>query len=181
MNKLQNIVILLLIVAGVSALTSGGYRDYGPYLVPTERPTGAVGARFIAPTSIPTPTPTATPTPEPTPEPTPTPDPWTDDDVQAIARVLSGECYDDKTADKRRVAEVILNRVSTGHWGGTVIEVVTAKGQFVGYWHQHRAITDNDIEVAEGALRDWYAGGCEALSSYLYFSSGGNRENVFRP
>jgi hypothetical protein len=33
----------------------------------------------------------------------PTPDPWTAEDVEAIARVLSGECYEDKPHDKRLV------------------------------------------------------------------------------
>ncbi|MDR1300061.1 MAG: cell wall hydrolase [Oscillospiraceae bacterium] len=159
MNKLQalqNAALAALAAACIASVSGDGCRDLGPYLVPAAQPTAP-------------------------PEPTPTPDPWTDEDVQAIARVLSGECYDDKAADKRRVAETVLNRVSAGGWGDTVIGVVTAKGQFVGYWHPHREVTDNDIEIAEGALRDWYAGGCEALSSYLYFSSGSDRENVFRP
>ena len=29
--------------------------------------------------------------------------PWTDQDVQAIALTLAGECYNDKVYDKRRV------------------------------------------------------------------------------
>jgi hypothetical protein len=65
MSKLQNALILLLIVAGVTALTSGGYRDYGPYLVPAEQ--------ADAPTPTIAPTPTPTPMPEPAPEPEPTP------------------------------------------------------------------------------------------------------------
>ena len=69
---------------------------------------------------------------------------WTEQEVQAIALTLAGECYDDKEWDKRRVCEVILNRVS------------------------------------EQALADWYANGCKALSDYLYFCAGENRENVFR-
>lgn len=135
--------------------------------------------------SVSSPTPTETPTPTqkpatPAPEPTVTPDPWTDDEVEAIARTLSGECYEDKLEDKRRVAEVILNRVSNGQWGSTVIEVVTAKGQFHGYWNPSRDISDSDREIATQALRDWYANDCTALSEYLFFEAGPNRENVFR-
>ena len=38
----------------------------------------------------------------------------------------------------------------------------------------------NDYAVAEQALSDWYAGGCQPLSELLYFEAGENRENVFR-
>lgn len=118
--------------------------------------------------------------PTQTPTPTPEPDPWTDEDVEAIARTLSGECYEDKPHDKRLVAEVILNRVSNERWGDTVIEVVTQKSQFHGYWNPSRDISDNDREIAAQALRDWYANDCAALSEYLFFEAGPNRENVFR-
>ena len=78
-------------------------------VAPTER---AVTSAAPTPTETPTPAPeTATPAPEPT----ATPDPWTADDIEAIARTLSGECYEDKPGDKRLVAEVILNRVSDGY------------------------------------------------------------------
>lgn len=132
-------------------------------------------------TSAPTETPAPTPEPAaPVPEPTATPDPWAADDVEAIARTLSGECYDDKLEDKRLVAEVILNRVSDGRWGDTVIEVVTAKNQFHGYWNPSRDVSDTDREIATQTLRDWYANDCAALSEYLFFEAGPNRENVFR-
>lgn len=113
-------------------------------------------------------------------EPQPTPDPWTEEDVEALARTISGESYDDKPDDKRKVAEVVLNRLSNGYWGDTVLEVVTLKHQFRGYWKPGRDITENDMEVAIQALRDWYEGGCEPLSEYLYFFKGSNRENRFR-
>lgn len=118
--------------------------------------------------------------PENTPEPTITPDPWTQEELQALARTLSGECYDDKPEDKRKVCEVILNRVSAGRFGDGIVAVVTAKSQFIGYWNPSRSISANDLEVAERALRDWYAGNCEPLSDYLFFVAGPNRENVFR-
>lgn len=124
--------------------------------------------------------PPLTPPAAPTPEPTPPPDPWTAEEVEAIARTLSGECYEDKPGDKRLVAEVILNRVTDGRWGDTVIEVVTAKSQFYGYWQPSRDISDNDREIATQALCDWYANDCTALSEFLFFEAGPNRENVFR-
>ena len=106
--------------------------------------------------------------------------PFSDEEVEAIARTLAGECYDDKMSDKRKVAEVILNRVSDGGFGENVIDVVTAKGQFAGYWNQSRPVSESDIQIAEETLTDWYANDCKALSEYLFFCSGPNRENVFR-
>ena len=114
------------------------------------------------------------------PEVTPEPDPWTAEEVEAIARTLSGECYEDMPHDKRLVAEVILNRVSNVRWGDTVIEVVTQKSQFHGDLNPSRDITENDREIATQALLDWYANDCAALSEYLFFVAGPNRENQFR-
>ena len=98
-----------------------------------------------------------------------------------MALTLAGECYEDKEQDKRLVCEVILNRVSAGNFGGdTVLAVVSAPNQFDGYWRQSRPVSENDYGVAEQALSDWYAGGCQPLSELLYFEAGENRENVFR-
>lgn len=104
---------------------------------------------------------------------------YSDEDVEALVLTLAGECYDDKPHDKRLVCEVVLNRVSKG-FGDTVLEVVSAPNQFKGYWRQSRPVTENDYEVAIQALEDWYDNNCEALSNYLYFCAGENRENVFR-
>ena len=107
--------------------------------------------------------------------------PWSDEDVEAMVLTLAGECYEDKEQDKRLVCEVILNRVSAGNFGGdTVLAVVSAPNQFDGYWRQSRPVSENDYAVAEQALSDWYAGGCQPLSELLYFEAGENRENVFR-
>ena len=105
---------------------------------------------------------------------------FSDEEVEAIVRTLAGECYDDKMADKRKVVEVIVNRVSDGGFGENVIDVVTAKGQFAGYWNQSRQVSESDIQIAEEILDKWYANDCKALSDYLFFRAGPNRENVFR-
>ena len=110
----------------------------------------------------------------------PLPNPWTEEEIEAIARTLSGECYEDKPEDKRLVAEVILNRVSDGRFGDDVITVVTAPKQFDGYWQTSRNISHNDREIATQTLSDWYDGDCRRLSEYLFFEAGANRENVFR-
>lgn len=109
-----------------------------------------------------------------------TADPWTEEELSALALTLAGECYDHMTQDKRQVCEVVLNRVSDGRFGSSIMEVLTAKNQFAGYWRQSRPVSENDYEVAEQALRDWYAGGCKALSEYLFFCAGDNLENQFR-
>lgn len=119
------------------------------------------------------------PEPTSTPEPAATPKPWTDDELKAMAQTLSGECYDDKAHDKRLVCEVILNRVGDGRFGDSIVEVITAENQFLGYWNPSRPISDNDLAIAEQTLDDWFDNDCEALSTYLYFSAGSNRENTF--
>lgn len=107
-------------------------------------------------------------------------EPFSDEEVTAIATTLAGECYDDKLEDKCSVAEVICNRVSDGGFGDSIVAVVSAKGQFSGYWNQSRPISESDIQIAEETLRNWYANDCEKLSEYLFFCAGQNRENVFR-
>ncbi len=105
---------------------------------------------------------------------------WSKDELHAVAQTLAGECYDDKELDKRRVCEVILNRVSSNNFPNTILEVLTAPAAFNGYWRQSRPISENDYAVAEQALQDWYDGGCKPLSEWLFFRVGSNRENVFR-
>jgi hypothetical protein len=82
--------------------------------------------------------------------------------------------------DKRRVAEVVVNRVSDGRFGESIIEVLTAPRQFNGYWKQVRSISESDFQIAKEVLQDWRTNDCEALSEYLFFCAGPNRENVFR-
>lgn len=71
---------------------------------------------------------------------------FSNEEVEIIAQTLAGECYDDKLSDKRNVAEVIVNRVSDGGFGRNVIEIVTAPGQFRGYWYQSRPVSKSDIQ-----------------------------------
>ena len=105
---------------------------------------------------------------------------WSKEELYAIAKTLAGECYDDKELDKRRVCEVILNRVSSSKFANSILEVLRTPRAFNGYWRQSRPISENDYAVAEQALRDWYDGGCKPLSEWLFFSVGSKRENVFR-
>jgi hypothetical protein len=102
-----------------------------------------------------------------------------DEEVELVAKVLRGECYDDQTEDKRGVARVICNRVSAGRFGNSIKDVVTAPSQFAGY-RESNTPTDGDYEIAREVLSAWYASGCVAFDDYLYFSSGAGHKNVFR-
>lgn len=100
-------------------------------------------------------------------------------EIELVAKALRGECYDDQPDDKREVARVICNRVCDGRFGDDVESVVTAPRQFAGY-RPDNVPTVNDYEIAREVLTEWYAGGCQPLSKYLFFSSGGGHVNVFR-
>jgi hypothetical protein len=100
-------------------------------------------------------------------------------EIELVAKVLRGECYDDQPDDKREVVKVICNRVSANGFGDSIESVVTAKGQFYGYRASNEPTT-NDYEIAREVLTAWYEGGCAPLGEYLFFSSGGGHKNVFR-
>jgi hypothetical protein len=101
-----------------------------------------------------------------------------DFEVELVAKVLRGECFDEQTNDKREVVKVICNRVATG-FGDSIEKVITAPKQFVGYRPDNEP-TDNDYAVAREVLTEWYESGCASLGEYLYFSSGSGHKNVFR-
>lgn len=104
--------------------------------------------------------------------------PWTEEDIEALAVTLSGECYDEEPEDKRRVCEVVLNRVSTG-FGNTIQDVLSAPKQFEGYWSQSRPASLDDYAIAEESIKDWYSNGCRPLSKWLFFESGEGHKNRF--
>ena len=118
-------------------------------------------------------------TPEETSEPEPTLPLVPEHEVELVARVLRGECYDDQHDDKREVVKVICNRVSVGGFGNSIEEVVTARRQFQGYRESNEP-TANDYEIAREVLTEWYENGCQPMGKYLFFSSGNNHRNVFR-
>ena len=89
---------------------------------------------------------------------------WSETEVDAMAKTLAGECYDNKKADKRKVCEVILNRVSSDKFANTILEVLETPGAFNGYWRQSRPVSEDDYAVARQVLQDWYANGCKPLS-----------------
>jgi len=122
-------------------------------------------------------------TPEPLPEPELPQEPPAfivpEHEIELVAMTLRGECYDDQPDDKREVVRVICNRVSAGNFGDSVEAVITAPRQFIGY-RPGNIPTENDYEIAREILAEWYAGGCQPMGKYLFFSGGGHHKNVFR-
>ena len=100
------------------------------------------------------------------------------EELEAVARVLSGECYDDEIEDKQNVVWVICNRVSDGRFGDGIIDVITKPDQFMGYWAQGREISESDYTVAEQVLNDYF-NGVEPPHDYLYFTGGTGKTNNF--
>jgi hypothetical protein len=100
-------------------------------------------------------------------------------EILLVAKVLRGECYDDQPDDKREVVRVICNRVSAGTFGDSIEAVITAPHQFAGYKPGSEP-TANDTEIAREILTEWYAGGCQPLGEYLFFTAGDGHKNVFR-
>ena len=107
-----------------------------------------------------------------------------DEDVEAIARTLYGECRGVETvAEQEAVAWVILNRLDAGY-ADTVLGVVSAPGQFAGYSQEHPLW----LELVEVARRVLTLHHREKLGEsvarvlpreYLWFSGDGTR-NWFR-
>lgn len=77
--------------------------------------------------------------------------------IDALAKTLWGECRGVKSkAHQAAVAWCVLNRVDTGHWGNTVLSVVSAPYQFSGY-KESFPVTDELAALAEDVLIRWHA------------------------
>lgn len=107
-----------------------------------------------------------------------------EEDVEAIARTLYGECRGAETvAEQEAVAWVILNRMDAGY-ADTVLGVVSAPGQFAGYSPEH-PLWPELVEVARRVLtlhhREQLGIDVDRVlpSAYLWFSGDGTR-NWFR-
>ena len=103
-----------------------------PAQVTTEAPTQAATE---APTQAPTEAPTQAPTEAPTEAPTQAPTEATavaSSDLYLLAAIVyaesGGECYEGQLA----VASVVMNRLYSGQWGGSLSSVIYAPSQFSG-------------------------------------------------
>lgn len=79
---------------------------------------------------------------------------WTEEEVTVLAKMLWGEARGvPSDTEKAACVWCVLNRVDQGM--GTIVEVVTAPYQFVGYREDHPV--DPDLkELCEDVLERWY-------------------------
>lgn len=106
-------------------------------------------------------------------------------DINAIARTIWGEAGGIQSkAEQAAVAWCILNRVDAGY-ASSIIGVITAPNQFVGYKSTHPLKADL-VELAKDVLTRWYREkdgetnvGRTLPSDYFYFH-GRNGHNWFR-
>ena len=120
----------------------------------------------------------------PEPEPEVAPQPWTDEEVIVLAKMLWGEARG-VSSDTEKAACVwcVLNRVDQGY--GSILEVVTAPSQFVGY-RENNPIDETLWLLCEDVLTRWQREkdgetevGRVLPPDYLWFS-GDSKRNHFR-
>lgn len=120
----------------------------------------------------------------PSPEPVEEPQPWTEEEVIVLAKMVWGEARGvPSDTEKAACVWCALNRVDQGY--GSIVMVVTAPYQFVGY-HEDNPVEDTLKSLCENVLARWYAEkdgradvGRVLPSDYLWFSGDGRR-NHFR-
>lgn len=126
--------------------------------------------------------PSTTPSPSPSPSPEPTA-PVNDSEAEYLAKMVWGEARGLTTTEQAACVWCVLNRVDAGY--GTIIEVVTAKNQFVGY-RPGNPVDETILKLCEDVLLRWEIEaacvgevGRVLPAEYLYFSGDG-RHNYFR-
>lgn len=120
----------------------------------------------------------------PSPEPVEEPQPWTDEEVIVLAKMVWGEARGvPSDTEKAACVWCALNRVDQGY--GSIVTVVTAPYQFVGY-REENMVDDELITLCIDVLTRWYAEkdgqadvGRVLPKDYLWFSGDGSR-NHFR-
>lgn len=110
---------------------------------------------------------------------------FTEEEVVYIAKTVYGEARGCSKIQQSAVVWCILNRVDNGYWGDTIKEVVTARGQFHGYYASN-PVTDEIREMVEDILYRWNmekAGmtnvGRTLPERFIYFNSDGFGSNRF--
>ena len=117
-------------------------------------------------------------------EPVETPQPWTHEEVTALAKMLWGEARGVQSETEQAACVwCVLNRVDQGY--GSILAVVTAPSQFVGY-RESNPIDEELWLLCEDVLTRWQReknGEIEVdrvlPPDYLWFSGDGYR-NYFR-
>jgi len=119
------------------------------------------------------------------PAPPPPPRRWTYQDVTTLSRMVWGEGRGVSRNEQKLIVWTVLNRLDNGRYGNSIRQIVTARGQFVGY-HSGFPVTDAIQEVVIYVLEAWDRGEDAKVyppfardSNYLYFRGDG-RHNWFR-
>lgn len=100
---------------------------------------------------------------------------FTDEEIDYLAKTVWGEARGLDDTEKAAVVWTVLNRYDNGNYGETVIDVITAPNQFVGY--RAKNPVDSDIRNLVVDVLDRYAlekagatdVGRVLPASYLYF------------
>ena len=117
-------------------------------------------------------------------EPVETPQPWTHEEVAALAKMLWGEARGiPSETEQAACVWCVLNRVNQGY--GSILEVVTAPSQFLGY-RENNPIDETLLLLSEDVLTRWQREkdgetevGRVLPPDYLWFS-GDSKRNHFR-
>ena len=117
-------------------------------------------------------------------EPVETPQPWTHEEVVALAKMLWGEARGiPSETEQAACVWCVLNRVDQGY--GSILEVVTAPSQFLGY-RENNPIDETLLLLSEDVLTRWQREkdgetevGRVLPPDYLWFS-GDSKRNHFR-
>jgi len=111
---------------------------------------------------------------------------WTDQDVVTLARMVWGEGRGVSRNEQKLIVWTVLNRLDNGRYGGSIRQIVTARGQFVGYRSSH-PVTEAIRYMVVDVLEAWDRGEqakvyppFARVANYLYFHGDG-RHNWFRP
>ena len=100
-----------------------------------------------------------------------------EEEIYLMQRVIETECYDQDFISKANVASVLLNRINSGKFGETVVEVVTSPNQFV---YGREIITKSTILALEYAFKiEDTANGCIAFRSDKKVENWGDWKYVF--
>jgi len=96
---------------------------------------------------------------------------YTEEDVEALARIVyweaRGECQEGQMA----VANVVLNRVRDGRWPDTIQKVIAQRGQFTPYRNKRYFKVQIPLQFHDIARRA-LMGEQAVPEDYFYFSTG---------
>lgn len=93
-----------------------------------------------------------------------------DDDLYLLATLVAMEAESEPYSGKLAVANVVINRMLNGNWGGTISSVIHAPGQFSGAnsgrveLFQSKGFNDDCYKAAKEAL-----GGKNNIGDYIFF------------